>query len=209
MGLWAFGVFGIYFFTAIYLQNVLGFTPTQAGSAFIPMALLMAGLATVSPGIATRFGTAQTVAVGLGLMSVSVIGLSFTGEHGTYGQILPWLIVYGSGAGLLVPLTNAILGALPAGRVGIASGVLNVFREVFGLLGVTILGAILSARQGTALSEGAAPLTAFMNGYQVALVVAGAIIAVGVPVSLYSLRSRRATPPSSPAEPVQVPEPVA
>ncbi len=39
MMLWAFGVFGIYFFTAIYLQNVLGFSPTKAGLAFVPMAL--------------------------------------------------------------------------------------------------------------------------------------------------------------------------
>ena len=49
MGLWSFGVFGIYFFTALYLQNVLGFTPTEAGAAFVPMALVMAVIARLSP----------------------------------------------------------------------------------------------------------------------------------------------------------------
>jgi len=48
MGLWAFGVFGIYFYTAIYLQDVLGFSPTAAGSAFVPMALVMAVCATLA-----------------------------------------------------------------------------------------------------------------------------------------------------------------
>ncbi|WP_262849373.1 DHA2 family efflux MFS transporter permease subunit, partial [Sphaerisporangium corydalis] len=194
MGLWAFGVFGIYFFTALWLQNVLGFTPTQAGAAFVPMALLMAVLATVAPRIANRFGTGPTVATGLGLMAVSVIGISFIGRQGTYGQLFPWLMVYGVGAGMLVPLTNAILGALPAGRGGVASGVLNVSREVFGLLGVTLLGAILSARQGSALKAGAAPLSAFLDGYQLALVVAGLIMAIGIPVSLFALRTRDTTP---------------
>ncbi len=208
MGLWAFGIFGIYFFTALWLQNVLGFTPTQAGAAFVPMALLMAGLATVAPRIANRFGTAATVAVGLGLMAVAVVGISFIGEHGTYAQLFPWLMLYGFGAGLLVPLTNAILGALPAGRGGVASGVLNVFREVFGLLGVTVLGAILSARQSAAMESGASPLTAFLDGYQLALIVAGVIVAIGIPVSLVSLRTRRAAPPA-PMETPRVPEPVA
>ena len=42
MMLWAFGIFGIYFFTSIYLQDVLGFSPTKAGLAFVPMALCLA-----------------------------------------------------------------------------------------------------------------------------------------------------------------------
>jgi EmrB/QacA subfamily drug resistance transporter len=208
MGLWAFGIFGIYFFTALWLQNVLGFSPTQAGAAFVPMALLMAGLAMVAPRIATRVGTAPTVATGLGLMAVAVIGISFIGEDGTYGRLFPWLMLYGAGAGLLVPLTNAILGALPAGRGGVASGVLNVSREVFGLLGVTVLGAILSARQSASARAGSGPLTAFLDGYQLALVVAGAIVAVGVPVSLIALRTRRTTSPA-PMETPRIAEPVA
>ena len=44
MMLWAFGIFGIYFFTSLYLQGVLGFSPTKAGLAFVPMALCMAAV---------------------------------------------------------------------------------------------------------------------------------------------------------------------
>ncbi|GAA1023996.1 MFS transporter [Acrocarpospora pleiomorpha] len=196
MGLWAFGVFGIYFFTAIYLQSALGFTPTQAGAGFVPMALLMAVLATMSPRIAERFGTARVVASGLALMAVAIGAISSVGAGSDYLDLLPWFLLYGAGAGLLVPLTNVILGAMPTGRAGVASGVLNVSREVFGLLGITILGAILNARQT------APTMAAFLDAYQFTLLIAAAIVLVGVPVSLYALRQTRTQTPERVLEPV-------
>jgi len=209
MGLWAFGVFGIYFFTALYLQNVLGFSPTRAGEAFVPMALVMAVVAAASGPVAARVGTHRAVAGGLGLMAIAVLGLSSVGSGGSLGDLMPWFLAYGVGAGLLVPLTATILGLLPADREGVASGVLNVSREVFGLLGVTVLGAILSARQAAELADGAAPLPAFLTGYQFALVIAAVVVAIGVPVSLWALRTRRPAAVPTPAAGVdERPEPV-
>src|SRR3954451_5114601 len=77
--LWAFGLFGIYFFTSIYLQGVLGFSPTKAGAAFVPMALLMAGSAIVSDRVAARFGAYRStgfgmLAMGLGIGSTAPLG---------------------------------------------------------------------------------------------------------------------------------------
>lgn len=190
VGLWSFGVFGVYFFSALWLQNVLGFTPVQAGAAFAPMALVTAAVAPVAPRIAGRLGAAGTSALGLGLTAVAVFGLSLVGGEGGYRDILPWFLLYGAGSGLLVPLTAAILGAMPERRAGVASGVLNVGREVFGLLGVTVLGAILTSHRAAALAAGAPPLTAFLDGYQLTLIIGAAIMLAGVPVSLYSLRDR-------------------
>ncbi|WP_433204843.1 DHA2 family efflux MFS transporter permease subunit [Dactylosporangium sp. CS-047395] len=188
MGLWAFGVFGIYFFTAIFLQNVLGFSPTEAGSAFIPMALLMAVMATLAPRLEARFGAGRTVAAGMALMAAGVGGLATVGEGSGYTDLLPWFLVFGLGGGLLVPLNNVVLSALPQARAGIASGMLNVSREVFGLLGITILGAILSNREHAASG---APLHRFLDGYQFALVIAAALVAAGVPIALVALRRLR------------------
>ena len=203
MGLWAFGVFGIYFYTAIYLQNVLGFSPTGAGSAFIPMALLMAVMATLAPRLEARFGAGRTVAAGLALMAVAIGGISMRGEGTTYADLLPWFLVYGLGGGLLVPLNNVIVGALPAGRAGIASGMLNVSREVFGLLGITILGAILSNRSHAASGT---ELHRYLAGYQFSLVVAAVLVAVGAPVAYFALRSVLAPEPDvTAAEPVLEP----
>ncbi|GLY05735.1 MULTISPECIES: MFS transporter [Actinoplanes] len=188
MGLWAFGVFGIYFYTAIYLQNVLGFTPTGAGASFVPMALITAVGAVLSPRLAARFGVARVTAFGLAVMAIAIGGIAQFGEGTTYGDLLPWFAFYGVGGGLLIPLSNVVIDALPAGRAGIASGILNVSREVFGLLGVTVLGAVLSNRAGAASGS---ELHRYLEGYQFALVLAAILVAVGVPVSLWMLRRSR------------------
>jgi EmrB/QacA subfamily drug resistance transporter len=203
MGVWSFGVFGIYFYTAIYLQNVLGFSPTAAGAGFVPMALVMAAVATVAPRVEARFGAAPTVAVALGLMAVSIGMISRVGEGSGYLDLLPWFVVYGLGGGLMIPLVNVIIGALPAARAGMASGLLNVSREVFGLLGITILGAILSARENGATG---APLHRFLEGYQFALVISAGVLALGIPVALSMLRRTRT--PATAAAPEPMLEPV-
>jgi hypothetical protein len=196
MGLWAFGVFGIYFFTAIYLQDVLGFSPTEAGAGFVPMALVMAGVAAVAPRVEARFGAGRVVAAALGLMAVAIGAISTVGEGSGYADLLPWFLLYGVGGGLLIPLINVIIGALPAERAGVASGMLNVSREVFGLMGITILGAILSARQNAVTGPA---LHRFLEGYQFSLVIAAALVAVGIPVSLLALRPPPSTPKISPS----------
>ncbi|WP_113700732.1 MFS transporter [Nonomuraea lactucae] len=196
-GIWSFGVFGIYFFSALWLQNVLGFSPTEAGGAFVPMAVLMALVAISSQRITRLFGIAATVAAGMALMAISIFMLSRVGAGGGYGDVLPWFLAYGLGAGLLVPLTAAMLDGMPAGRSGVASGVLNVSREVFGLLGITVLGALLTSRQG---GSDLPPLAAFLDAYQFTLVIAAAVVLVGVPAGLYALRARR-TPDDRPPVP--------
>ncbi|MBB4695496.1 DHA2 family efflux MFS transporter permease subunit [Paractinoplanes abujensis] len=204
MGLWAFGVFGIYFYTAIYMQNVLGFSPTGAGAAFVPMALVMAVMATLAPRLEARFGAARTVAAALALMAVSVAGISSFGEGTTYLDLLPWFLVYGVGGGMLVPLNNVVVGALPAARAGIASGMLNVSREVFGLLGITILGAVLTNRSNAATGS---ELHRYLEGYQFSLVVAAALVAVGIPIALWALRSVEPADEPTTADEQQVLEP--
>ncbi|WP_199485288.1 MFS transporter [Actinomadura craniellae] len=210
MGLWSFGVFGIYFFTALYLQNALGFTPTEAGAAFVPMAVLMAVVAVLSSRITALLGAAVTVATGMALMAVAVGAISTVGAGDGYTDLLPWFLLFGLGGGLLIPLTDLVLGALPPARAGVASGTLNVSREVFGLLGITVLGAILNSRQDGHVRDGLPPLAAFLEAYQSTLIVAAAIVALGVPVSLYALRGIRPAATAQPAEePAPALEPVA
>ncbi|MEV0901756.1 DHA2 family efflux MFS transporter permease subunit [Actinoplanes sp. NPDC049802] len=194
MGLWAFGVFGIYFYMAIYLQNVLGFSPTEAGAAFIPMAIITAVGAVLAPRLELRFGVARVTAFGLAVMAAAIGGIAQYGTGTTYGDLLPWFLLYGVGGGLLIPLNTVVVDALPPQRAGIASGMLNVSREVFGLLGVTVLGAILTNR---ATAADGSELDRYLEGYQFSLVIAAVLVAVGVPVSLWMLRR----------EPAPLPEP--
>ncbi|MEV6159629.1 MFS transporter [Nonomuraea sp. NPDC052129] len=188
MGIWSFGVFGIYFFSALWLQNVLAFSPSEAGAAFVPMALVMAVTAILSQRVSARLGIGPTVALGMALMGGALFMISGIGADGGYGDVAPWFLLYGLGGGLLVPLTAAILSGMPQGRSGVASGVLNVSREVFGLLGITVLGAVLSSRQS---ASDRPPLAAFLDAYQFTLVLAAVLVLTAIPVSLYALRTRR------------------
>jgi EmrB/QacA subfamily drug resistance transporter len=206
--LWGFGVMGVYFFTAVYLQGVLGFSPTEAGSAFVPMALMMAGTTSIAGAIAQRIGTHLTVATGFALNAGGLIAISFVGEHGHFLDLMPAFMGFGIGSGLIaMPLNHAIIGVLPPDRAGAASALMNAAREVSGLLGVTIIGAILISRQSSALHAGATSAHAFLSGYQLALLIAAGVVVMGVPISLYALRAKPRDPVT--AQPVLEPEPVA
>ena len=84
--------------------------------------------------------------------------------------------------------------ATPAARAGIASALLNASREVAGLLGITVIGAILRTRQAAALRAGADPVHAFVDGYHLGLLVTILLLAAGVVVSYVTLRPRAAVP---------------
>jgi EmrB/QacA subfamily drug resistance transporter len=203
MMVWAFGIFGIYFFTSIYLQDILGFSPTKAGLTFVPMALCMALAATLASSIYPRIGTARTVAAGMLAMAAGLYLISNLGGGATFAGLMPGLAVFGLGAGLMqVPLTNAILNSQTAESSGVGSAVLNASREVAGLLGITVIGAILRVREGSALAAGARPAAAFLDGYHISLLVTVGLVAAGAVISFVSLRHVQAPAPvEAPAEP--------
>ena len=117
MMLWAFGVFGIYFFTSLYLQNVLGFSPTKAGLAFVPMAVLLIASAAIAPPIAARLRPHRTVALGMLIMAVGLVLFGRLGAGASFGSLMPGFLLFGAGGGLMqVPLTNAVLHAMPPAR---------------------------------------------------------------------------------------------
>ena len=84
MMMWAFGVFGIYFFTSLYLQSILGFSPLKAGLAFLPMALVLAVFATISESVAARISAHRTVALGLAIMVGGLYLFARQGLHASY-----------------------------------------------------------------------------------------------------------------------------
>ena len=117
MMIWAFGVLGIYFFTSLYLQQILGFSPVKAGLAFVPMALCVAVFAAIAPRIEARAGAHRTVAAGMLIMVVGLVLFARQGLHASYASLMPGFMLFGAGAGLMnVPLTNAVMAATPPPR---------------------------------------------------------------------------------------------
>lgn len=177
--LWAFGLFGIYFYTSLYLQDVLHFSATEAGAAFVPMALLMAVSAALSDRVAARFGAHRSVGFAMAVMGGGIASVSMLGARAGFADLMPGLAIIGVGGGLTIPLTATILGVMPADRAGVASGLFNASREVAGLLGVTVIGVILTARMHAESRLGRATQSAFLSGYRLSLVIAGAMVAAG------------------------------
>jgi EmrB/QacA subfamily drug resistance transporter len=198
---WAFGIFGIYFFTSLYLQDVVGFSPTKAGLAFVPMALCVAAFSPISGPLAARFGVYRIVSFGLVLNAIGLFLFWRLGQHTSFGALMPGFVLFGAGSGLMnAPLTNAALGAVPQERAGMASALLNNSRELAGLLGITVIGAVLRSRQGVALSHGVPAPSAYLDGYHAGLVVTIALILAGVVISYLSLRRLPAPAPATTAE---------
>jgi EmrB/QacA subfamily drug resistance transporter len=189
MMLWAFGVFGIYFFTSLYLQDILGFSPTKAGLAFVPMAVCIAVAAVLAQPVSARLRPYRTVALGMLIMAGGLVLFARLGQGTSFASLMPGFLIFGAGAGLMqVPLTNAVMHAMPPSRSGVASAVFNASREVAGLLGITIIGAILRSRQGDALHHGTAPAQAFLDGYHAGLIVTIALVAAGAVLAYLTLR---------------------
>jgi MFS family permease len=192
--LWAFGLFGIYFFTSLYLQDVLGFSPTKAGAAFVPMALLMAASAVVSDRVAARFGAYRSTGFGMLAMGLAIGSVAFLGRDASYLSLMPSFAVIGIGGGMTIPLTATVLGVMPTSQAGVASAVFNASREVAGLLGITVIGAVLTSRQGSALAAGKAPVDAFLTGYRSGLLLAAVLVVTGGVTAGAALRRAHRAP---------------
>jgi hypothetical protein len=82
------------------------------------------------------------------------------------------------------------MAATPSSVAGVASALLNASREVAGLLGITVIGAVLRTAQGASARGGADPVHAFLDGYHTGLLVTIGLMAAGVVVSYLTLRPR-------------------
>jgi EmrB/QacA subfamily drug resistance transporter len=170
-------MFGIFFFMSIYVQQILGYSPVQAGAIFLPMTVLIIFVAPLAGKLSDRVGSRWLMAAGLTLVGGALVLFSQLDTASGFWDMLPGLVVGGIGmASVMTPMTAAAMGSAPLDKAGVASGVLNTFRQVGGALGIAVMGAILTSRQADALAAGATPQAAFVDGFQIALLV-GAIIA--------------------------------
>jgi EmrB/QacA subfamily drug resistance transporter len=170
-------MFGIFFFMSLYVQQILGYSPVQAGAIFLPMTVLIIFVAPVAGKLSDHVGSRWLMAAGLTLVGGSLVLFSRLGTGSGFWDMLPGLLVGGVGmASVMTPMTAAAMGSVPVDKAGVSSGVLSTFRQVGGSLGIAVMGAILTSRRADALAAGATPQAAFVDGFQVALLV-GAIIA--------------------------------
>jgi EmrB/QacA subfamily drug resistance transporter len=183
-----FGIFGIYFFLSLYVQGILGFSPTKAGLVFVPMALLITVVAPTSAKVVERVGAAATIGGGMLISAAGFLLLERVGQGASFADLVPGLLLIGGGGGLTTPLIGTVLARVPVEKSGVASGVLNTMRELAASLGIAVTGAILASRESAAIAHGATHATAFVDGYRIGLYTSAAVMSAGALLALITLR---------------------
>ncbi len=158
----SFGMLGVFFFLALYMQNILGYSPLEAGVRFLPSTLMIVIVAPLAGRLADRYGPRWLIGGGLLLLTASLASFSGIATDSSYLDLLPGFMLLGVGIAMTMsPMTSAAMNAVPVEKAGIASGVLSMFRMVGGSLGVAVTGAIFqslsSDRLGTLLASSGIP----------------------------------------------------
>jgi len=186
--LWGIGVNGVFFFTALYLQRILGFSPTRAGLAFLPLAGALLLCTPLAERAARALGAHVSIALGLGLVALGLLYVSGTGLKADYWDLQPGLLLIGAGSALTTPLTVRCLAEVPDAHTGMATGLVSAAREVSGVFGVVLVGVVLTRRERAELRDGTDPRSAFLAGYDLGLRLAAACVLCGALVTLVTLR---------------------
>ncbi|MFF0381994.1 MFS transporter [Streptomyces sp. NPDC004286] len=189
------GMFGLLFFGTLYLQRVLRYDSLRAGIGFVPIAVVIAVVSLgLSTRLITRYGHRAMLLLGLGLIAVAFVLLSFARVDGVYlADFLPAGLVLGLGFGLAAPAVMGLgMTAVAPAESGIASGLFNTTQQIGGAIGLTVLSALVSARANGLVAAGRTEAESLVGAYHLAFLAAAGLTLAALIISVLLLK---ATPP--------------
>jgi EmrB/QacA subfamily drug resistance transporter len=141
----SFTMFATFFSLALYMQDILRFTPLQTGLRFLPTTLIVMAAGPISGRLADRIGSRPLMTLGLLSVSASMFWMTGITTHSSYGYLVVSFVLQGLGIGLVMsPMSTATMNAVDRSKAGVASGILNMTRMVGSTFGVAALGAIVA-----------------------------------------------------------------
>jgi EmrB/QacA subfamily drug resistance transporter len=180
------GMFALFFFASIYVQEVLGYSALRAGLAFLPVTAGIIIGAGLSQQLIRRVGVRAVGLVGMCTAATGLIVLSRIPVAGTYlGDLLPGLMIMAIGMGLtFVPITLIATTNVDEHDAGLASGLLNTSQQLGGAIGLAVLATLAANTTANTLTSlghvpsAAARVAALVDGFHVAFFV-GAFLMLG------------------------------
>ena len=188
--LMAAGLFAWFFFSALYLQQILGYTPLEVGLAYLPSMVVWGGASLFSDRLVMRFGIRTPLVVGLALMAVGLVLFARTPVDGSLWDVLPGTVAIGLGAGIgFNPILLAAMSGVAPTEYGLASGVVNTSFMMGGALGLAVLASVAAARSDDLRSSGDDELVALNGGYHLAFLIGAVFTAAAAVVAATLIRA--------------------
>jgi EmrB/QacA subfamily drug resistance transporter len=187
-----------FFFTALYMQQVLGYTPLETGLAYLPSTLLIGALSVgLSAWLVQRFGLRNVLVTGILLLAAGLLFYARAPAGGDYWtDLFAGMVIVGIGAPLIfMPTTLWAMSEVGERTAGLASGLVNTAWQVGGALGLAVLASVAAARGDSLRADGESPVDALLGGFHVAFLV-GAAIALLCAAIVITVLPRQAPSPA-------------
>lgn len=193
-------MFAQFYFTTLYMQQVLGYSAIVTGLAFTPLSVTTACGSIFISRVLRRMSVQKVLMTVMTTLAIGLAILTQISPDGTYWQILgPLLLVALSFGVALVALTIAALAGLEARDSGIASGLLNTSRRVGGAIGLAVMSTVAASQTHDLLAQGHSAADALNGGFQWAYAIGAGIALAGAIAALLMLRGNLAAPSTQPA----------
>lgn len=189
----SFGMFAVFFFLALYMQDVLGYSPLETGVRFLPSTLVIMVAGPLAGRLSDKIGPRTPLVIGLLFVTASLAWQSRVQVDTSYAFLVVPFILLGVGMGFTMsPMSTAAMNAVDRTKAGVASGTLSMTRMVGGTLGVAALGALV----GDFTSK-----QAFVDDLGTGLTIAAAATLLAAIAAWLTIDPRRpASRPTAPAE---------
>jgi EmrB/QacA subfamily drug resistance transporter len=187
---------GAVFLVPVHLQQVAGYSPIQAGTALLPVTVLMLAFSSRSGALAARIGPRLQMSIGPLVVAAGMVLMIRIDRSGGYlTQVLPAMLVLGAGLAITVaPLTSTALSAAPMEHAGVASAVNNAVARTGGLIAVAVLPPVAGITGASYLHP-----AAFAHGFRVAVLISAAVCTAGGLLAAALIRNPRAAEPAATA----------
>jgi EmrB/QacA subfamily drug resistance transporter len=196
------GLFAYFFFSALYMQQVLGYSPLEVGLAYLPGTILWGASSLYSDKVVMRFGIKPPLLAGLGLMTLSLLLFARAPADGSWAvDILPATLAVGLGAGIgFNPILLAAMSGVGPEQAGLASGIVNTSFMMGGALGLAVLASVADSRTSSLTDSGTDAVPALNGGYHAAFLLGAAfLVTAGVVVATLLKATTAPQPHAEPA----------